>query len=185
MPHSGKKIILGRGKGYLSVAAPQYRFIVFLLVVLGVYTLLLKVFQKLAEFVQFPVFLPIALITLLFFIGIIGATYSHTIVGPLLRIRNALQQLSEGDSNISVRLRESDDPLLKDIVSEIMLLCEHHRNSHTLIQTSAKDLLKDITAIQEQVRQGASPSDLQAHFDAVRKKIDFLNAAVKSANLQG
>ena len=67
---TGKRHVLGRGKGHLSAAGPQYRFIIFLLIVLGAYTFLLKVFQKLAEIVQLPVFLPIALITLLFFIGV-------------------------------------------------------------------------------------------------------------------
>jgi hypothetical protein len=79
----GKRIILGRGKGYISAAGPQYRFIVFLIFILVAYTLLLRVFQKLAEILQLPVFLPISLVTLLVFIGIIATLYSHKFVGPM------------------------------------------------------------------------------------------------------
>ena len=71
MPKTGKRQIMGRGKGYLNAAGPQYRFIVFLILLLFAYTFLLRVFQKLAEIVQFPIFLPIALVTLLIFIGIV------------------------------------------------------------------------------------------------------------------
>jgi methyl-accepting chemotaxis protein len=180
MPSLGKRTLLGRGKGYLNVAGPQYRFIIFLLIILGAYTFLLKVFQKLAEFVQFPVFLPIALISLLIFIGIAGATYSHTIVGPLLRIRRALEQLSEGEMNISVRLRESDDPMLKDIVKTITALKEHIRNSHALIRESAKDLFNDAEALREMIQRGADKTEMQHHLDGMRKKQDLLDKAIKS-----
>ena len=181
MPNTlGKRTLLGKGKGYLSVAGPQYRFIIFLFIVLGVYTFLLKVFQKLAEIVQFPVFLPIALITLLFFIGIVGTVYSHTIVGPLLRIRRALKHLSEGDTNISLRLRESDDPMLKDIVKEITLLSEHSRNSCALIQESAKDIISDMATLSDIVHRGADKTEIQKHVDGMLKKHDLLDKAIKS-----
>jgi hypothetical protein len=180
MPQTGKRAILGKSREYLNVAGPQYRFIIFLLIILGVFTLLLKVFQKLAEFVQFPVFLPIALIALLFFIGIVGVTYSHTIVGPLLRIRQALQHLATGDLNISLRLRETDDPMLKEIVREITLVCEHSRNSHAVLQETVKELFTDVAALQEMIRRGAGNADLEKHLEALRKKQDLLNAAVKS-----
>jgi len=172
--------LIGKGRGYLNLAGPQFRFIVFLLIILMVYTFLLKVFQKLAEFVQFPVFLPIALITLLFFIGIAGSTYSHTIVGPLLRIRWALERLAEGDMNISLRLRESDDPMLKEIVKTITALKEHTRNSHAVIQESAKDLFKDAEALAELVQRGADKTEVLKQLDMLRKKQDLLDKAVKS-----
>ena len=180
MPQTGKRSILGRGRGYLSVAGPQYRFIIFLLITLGVFTLLLKVFQKLAEFVQFPIFLPIALVTLLVFIGIVGATYSHTIIGPLMRIRKTLQQLAEGDVNICLRLRETDDPLLKDIVTEIVLLCEHSRNSHAMLQESVKELFKEVSVLREMVQQGAIKTEIEKHLDELRLKQDMLDKAIKS-----
>ena len=180
MPNPGKRTLIGKGKGYLNLAGPQFRFIVFLLIILMVYTFLLKVFQKLAEFVQFPVFLPIALITLLFFIGIAGSTYSHTIVGPLLRIRWALERLAEGDMNISLRLRESDDPMLKEIVKTITALKEHTRNSHAVIQESAKDLFKDAEALAELVQRGADKTEVLKQLDMLRKKQDLLDKAVKS-----
>jgi methyl-accepting chemotaxis protein len=180
MPNPGKRTLIGKGRGYLNLAGPQFRFIVFLLIILMVYTFLLKVFQKLAEFVQFPVFLPIALITLLFFIGIAGSTYSHTIVGPLLRIRWALERLAEGDMNISLRLRESDDPMLKEIVKTITALKEHTRNSHAVIQESAKDLFKDAEALAELVQRGADKTEVLKQLDMLRKKQDLLDKAVKS-----
>jgi hypothetical protein len=180
MPHVGKRSILSKGKGYLSVAGPQYRFIIFLLITLGIFTLLLKVFQKLAEFVQFSVFLPIALVTLLFFIGIVGATYSHAVVGPLLRIRKTLQHFAEGDVNICLRLRETDDPLLKDIVKEIALLSEHSRNSHAILQEYVKDLFQEVSVIQEMVQQGAVKTEIEEHLQELRLKQDMLEKAIKS-----
>jgi len=178
--HTGKRAILGKGKGYLNVAGPQYRFIIFLLIILGVFTLLLKVFQKLAEFVQFPVFLPIALIMLLFFIGIVGVTYSHTIIGPLLRIRQVLQHLAKGDMNICLRLRDTDDPMLKEIVQEIIMLCEHSRNSYAVLQESVKELFREVAALQDVVRQGADNAEIEKHLEGLRKKQDLLDTVIKS-----
>jgi hypothetical protein len=182
MPHTEKRVVVGKGKGYLSMAGPQYRFIIFLLIVLGVYTLLLKVFQKLAEFVHLPVFLPIALVTLLLFIGIAGATYSHTIIGPLLRIRKALQHLVEGDVSISLRLREADDPLLKEIVQQITLLVESSRNYQVLVQESSRDLFRDLATLQEMVQDGADKSEMQKLLGDIREKQRLLDKTIKASN---
>src|SRR5512147_790910 len=97
MPKTGKRHLIGnRGKGYLQASGMQYRFIIFLIFLLVAYSVLLRVFQKLAEIVQFPLFLPITLVTLLVFIGIVGIIYSHTFIGPINRIRKALEQLASG-----------------------------------------------------------------------------------------
>ncbi len=180
MQQTGKRVVLGRNKGYLSVAGPQYRFIIFLLIVLGIFTLLLKVFQKLAEFVDFPVFLPIALVTLLVFIGIIGAAYSHTIVGPLLRIRRTLQQLAEGEMSMNLRLRETDDPMLKEIAREISALCEHSRNSSAVLRESLRDLFKDVVVLQEMIRLDAPKSDIEKHLNELHKRQDEMEKMIKS-----
>jgi methyl-accepting chemotaxis protein len=179
MPKSGARHLLGKGKGYLSDAGAQYRFIIFLIIVLGVYTFLLKVFQKLAEIVQLPVFLPVALITLLFFIGIVGSLYSHRFVGPMVRIRKALDHLAEGDANISLRLRESDDPTLKELVNAITRLCEYSRNSHALIQETAKDMFEEIELLRERINQGADPVEIQKTIEDLLRKKDLLDKAVK------
>ena len=181
---TGKRHLLSRGKGYLSSAGPQYRFILFLLVVLGVYTILLKVFQKLAEIVQLPVFLPIALITLLFFIGVAGTIYSHSFVGPLRRIRGALEHLAVGDTNISLRLRDSDDPMLKELVKTISQLCNTSRCSNSLIRETAEDLFADIEALRQKIQQGADPGEIKKHVDGMRTKKDLLDNAIKSVEIK-
>ena len=180
MSKTAKRTVLGHGKGYLNEAGPQARFIIFLIFLLVAYTLLLRVFQKLAEIVQLPVFLPISLISLLVFIGIVGTIYSHKFVGPMVRIRRAIEQLSEGDISISLRLRESDDPMLKDLVRAISRLCEHSRNTHTLIHDTAQDLFADITRLQEKIQQGEDKATIQKQLDSVRKKQELLDIAVKS-----
>lgn len=183
MPTTGKRHVLGgRGKGYLSAAGAQYRFIIFFLIVLGAYTFLLKVFQKLAEIVQLPVFLPIALITLLIFVGIVGTIYSHTFVGPMLRIRRVLEHLVEGDANVSLRVRDSDDPMLKELGSAIRRLCEHSRNSHAQIRETAKDLFADIEALREKVRQGAAREEIQKHVEGLLTTQALLERAIKSCS---
>jgi hypothetical protein len=184
MPTSGKRHLLSRGKGYLSSAGPQYRFILFLLVVLGVYTFLLKVFQKLAAIVQLPVFLPIALITLLFFISVAGTMYSHAFVGPMRRIRRALEHVADGDTNISLRLRNSDDPMLKELVMTISQLCDHSRSSRTLIRETAGDLFADIEALRQKIQQGADMGEIKKHVEGLRMKQDLLNNAIKSIELK-
>lgn len=171
---------MGRGKTYLTTAGSQYRFIMFLILLLISYTVLLRVFQKIAEIVQLPIFLPIALITLLVFIGIVGILYSHTFIGPLMRIRRALDQLADGDENVSLRLRESDDPVLKDLVKAITRLCEYSRNSHALIGETARDLFAELAALQDKINKGADPSDIRKQFDIVRKKQELLDKAIKA-----
>jgi methyl-accepting chemotaxis protein len=175
-----KRQLLSRGKGHLNAAGPQYRFILFLFVVLGAYTFLLKVFQKLAEIVQLPVFFPIALITLLFFVGIVGKMYSHTFIGPLQRIRKILEHLAEGDANVSLRLRDSDDPVLKDLGKAVSRLCDHSRSSHNLIRETAGDLFAAIEALREKVQQGADREEIQKHVEGLRTTRDLLEKAIKA-----
>jgi hypothetical protein len=180
MPMTGKRQLLGRGRGHLNAAGPQYRFILFLIAVLGAYTFLLKVFQKLAEIVHLPVFLPIALITLLFFVGMVGAMYSHTFVGPLQRICKFLEHLAEGDVNVCLRLRDSDDPMLKDLGKAVRRLCDHSRNSHVLIRDTAQDLFTAIEVLREKVRQGADSDEIQKHLEGLHRTRDLLEKAIKA-----
>ena len=181
MTKLGKRIVLSRSKGYISAAGPQYRFIVFLIFILVAYTLLLRVFQKLAEILQLPIFLPISLITLLIFIGIVGTLYSHKFVGPLARIRRALDQMVEGDNTLCLRLRESDDPMLKDIVKSIGRLCEHARNEHTLIQNRSRELLVAVQALQDEARKSdACNEQLQKQFEILLQKKEQFEQAIKS-----
>ena len=181
MTKNVKRTLSGRGKGYLlNVAGPQGRFIIFLIFLLVAYTLLLRVFQKLAQIVQLPVFLPLSLTSLLVFIGIVGTFYSHKFVGPMLRIRRAIEHLADGDPSICLRLRESDDPMLQDLVKAISRLCEHSRNTHTLIEDTAKDLFEEIQALQEKIREGADSAGIQKQLEDVRKKQELLDTAIKS-----
>jgi methyl-accepting chemotaxis protein len=180
MPKMGKRLLVGRGKGYMNAAGPQYRFIIFLIILLISYTILLRVFQKLAEIVQLPIFLPIALVTLLVFIGIVGILYSHTFVGPMVRLRRALEQLAEGETHISLRLRESDDPTLKELARAITLLCEHSRNSHVLVQETSQALFGELAALQEALHRGADKNEIRKRLDEVQKKQHLMDKATKS-----
>jgi nitrogen fixation/metabolism regulation signal transduction histidine kinase len=177
---TGKRHLLSRGKGYLSAAGPQARFIIFLLAVLIVFTIILRVFQKLAEIVQLPVFLPVSLLTLLVFIGVVGTIYSHKFIGPLARIRKTIDCLAEGDVSISLRVRESDDPVLKDLVRSISLLCEHTRNSYALIQEASRDLSGAVTALRDELQKGSGGDEVRSRLEIVRKKQEALEQAVRS-----
>ncbi len=180
MSDSGKRLFISSGKGYLNAAGPQARFIIFLLTVLIVFTIILRIFQKLAEILQLPVFLPLSLITLLVFIGVAGTIYSHKFVGPIVRIRRAIEHLAEGDITISLRLRESDDPMLKDLVKAISRLADHSRKAHTLIHDTSQDLFVDLAVLQEKIQQGADKAEIQKQLEAVRKRQELLNKAVQS-----
>lgn len=180
MQNNGKRILWGRGKGYLNASGPQFRFILFLLTVLIVFTIILRVFQKLAEIVQLPVFLPISLITLLIFVGVVGTIYSHSFVGPLIRIRRTLEHLAEGDTSVSLRLRDSDDPVLHDLVRAIGLVCEHSRNSHYLIRDAARELSAEIDRVRDEVEKGAAGAELRQRLAVVRQKQESLEKALQS-----
>lgn len=169
-----------RGKGIFSATGPQSRFILFLIFVLVFYTLLLKVFQKLAVIVEPVVFLPIALVTLLAFIGLAGTLYSHRFVGPMVRIRKTLERIAAGDCSVTLRLRDADDPMLKDLVVTISNLCEQSRQSHHLLQESARELSGDLAALQENIRKGASMGELVKQAEAIQKKQAVLDKAVQS-----
>jgi hypothetical protein len=109
MSKTAKRSWLGRGRGYLNATGTQARFIVFLLSVLIVFGIILLVFRKLAQIVQFPVFLPVSLLSLLIFIGIAGTIYSHSFIGPMVRIRKAVEQLARRKL-LNLAPPESDDP---------------------------------------------------------------------------
>jgi nitrogen fixation/metabolism regulation signal transduction histidine kinase len=171
-----------RVKGRLIAPGAQMRFILFLTFLLVAYTFLLKFFQKLASMprVNLLIFVPVALVTLLVFIGIAGMLYSHRFVGPLARIRNALDQVARGDCSVSLRLRESDDPVLREVATKIVSLCEHSRNAHHLVREAAQDLLSELVELDEAVRKGAHSGDLQEHQERIHKKKAMLEQAVQS-----
>jgi methyl-accepting chemotaxis protein len=177
---SGKRLIIAKGKGYFNAIGPQTRFIVFIIFILIAFTLLLRVFQKLAEILQLPLFLPISLVTMFIFIGIVGTVYSHKFLGPIFRIRRAIEMMADGDMSINLRLRESDDPVLKDLVDEISRLCEHNRHNHTLIKETAVDLFNNINTLHEKLQQGPDAAELRALIENVRKKQELLDKAIKS-----
>ena len=178
-----KRHVMGRGKNHLITSSSQFRFIIFLILLLISYTVLLRVFQKIAEIVQLPIFLPIALITLLIFIGIVGILYSHTFVGPLMRIRKALEHISCGDMNVALRLREADDPVLKELVTAITKLCENTRNNQALLQDTSRELSRDIAVLQDKCSKGASHADIHRQLEAVRKKQELLEKTINSCGL--
>jgi nitrogen fixation/metabolism regulation signal transduction histidine kinase len=180
MTKDTKREYLSRGKGVMSASGPQARFILFLVFLLIAYTLLLRVFQKLALIVELPVFLPIALVTLLLFIGVAGAIYSHKFVGPMVRIRRTLDQIASGDCHVTLRLRDSDDPMLKELVTTITALCENTRISRQNIDAAARDLLNGITRLLESIKAGAPQSELQQQADALRQQQDLLDRALRS-----
>lgn len=181
MHKTGKRMFGDRSRGYLHATGPQFRFILFLIILLIAYTILLRVFQKLAEIVQLPIFLPISLIALLIFIGIGGVLYSHTFVGPITRIRKTLEHMAEGETAVCLRLRDSDDPMLKELVNVITLICENSRQSHSLIRDASRDLFIELTALQNSIQRGADRADIERHFDEIRKKQDLLEQAIKSS----
>lgn len=177
---TGKREFLAKGKGYLNAAGPQARFIIFLVLVLLFYTIIVRIFQKLAEILQLPLFLPIALVTLFIFLGIVGTLYSHKFLGPLYRIRRAIDQMMAGDLAINLKLRESDEPLLKDLAGSIDTLCEHSRKAHTVIQDAAATLFNEIQTLSEKIERGAGAAELKGQAENVRKKQELLDRAVRS-----
>lgn len=180
MIKSTERKYLTRGKGVLSATGPQARFILFLIFVLVAYTLLLRIFQKLAAIVDLVVFLPIALMTLLAFIGIAGTLYSHRFIGPMVRIRRTLEKVAQGDCSVSLRLRDSDDPVLKDLVDTIGQLCERSRHSHQFVQDAAEDLSASLAALQDSVAKGLAEQELLKQMELVRQKQAALEKAVQS-----
>ena len=169
-----------RGKGILSATGPQSRFILFLIFLLVAYTFLLMIFRKLAVIVDLVIFIPIALTTLMVFIGLAGTLYSHRFVGPMVRIRKTLDRVAAGDCSVTLRLRDADDPMLKDLVHTISNLCDQTRQSHRLVHESARELFNELTALQESIGKGAPVGDLIKQAEAIEKKQAILNKAVQS-----
>ncbi len=180
MGKTARKELLSRSKGLLSPSAPQTRFILFLIFVLVAYTFLLRIFQKLAAIVELPVFLPITLLALLVFVGLAGTIYSHRFVGPVVRIRSTLERIAAGDCHVTLRLRESDDPMMKDLAKTIGKLCEHGRHNHQTIQITSEELFSALASLEEQVRAGAPASDLKKQLEILHEKKAALDLAVKS-----
>lgn len=178
MTKHAKREYFSRGKGLMSATGPQVRFILFLVFLLIAYTLLLRVFQKLALIVALPVFLPIALITLLLFIGVAGALYSHKFVGPMVRIRRTLEQVAAGDCHVTLRLRKADDPALKDLVQTITVLCENSRNVRENVHATARDLIQDVAAIRERIGSGAPLPEIQQQATALLRKQELFEKAL-------
>jgi methyl-accepting chemotaxis protein len=169
-----------RSREFLSSTGPQARFILFLIFLLIAYTFLIMVFRKLAKIVDLPVFIPIALTTLIAFIVIAGTLYSHRFVGPMVRIRKALEQVAQGDCSVTLRLRDSDDPMLQDLVRTIGGLCEHNRHAHRSVHDAAQGLFTDLAALQESIAKGVQGISLEKQLAAVHQRQATLEKAVQS-----
>lgn len=178
---TGKRHVISKGKGYLSAAGPQARFIIFLLIVLILYTIILRVFQKLAEIVQLPVFLPVSLLTLLLFISVAGTIYSHKFVGPIARIRRTVDLIADGDLSVSLRVRESDDPIMKDLVASLSRLCDCSRRSSVAAREALRDLSASVDALRQAASRGAQQQEIAMLINEVRKKQDTLEQAFTQA----
>lgn len=177
---TGKRLVVAKGKGYLNATGPQARFIIFLILVLIAFTLLLRVFQKLSEILQLPIFLPISLVVLFIFIAIVGILYSHRFLGPVFRIQKAVEQMAEGELMMSLRLRDSDDPLLKELAGSVSFLCEHYRKTFALIQAATDDISSEISSVEESVQKGADAAEVKRRIEGLRSKQAVLERAVKS-----
>lgn len=182
---TGKRRILSTGRGYLNAVGPQARFIVFLFGVLIAYTFILLIFRKLAEILQFPLFFLIALIILVLFIGVVGTLYSHRFAGPLARIKKTIDHLAQGDTSVTLRLRDSDDPILKDLVTSINHLCEQSRNSIALVRETAQDLSGAVAGLSGAVQRGGTAEEIGAQIGLVRKKHDLFEQAVRTITNRG
>lgn len=182
---TGKRRILSTGRGYLNAAGPQARFIVFLFGVLIAYTFILLIFRKLAEILHFPLFFLIALIILVLFIGVVGTLYSHKFAGPLARIKRTIDALARGDASVSLRLRDSDDPMLKDLVASINQLCEQNRNSTALARETAQDLSEAVARFIDAVHRGAPAGELGPQAELIRKKQGMLEQALLTLTKRG
>jgi len=180
MVKTTRKEIVPRHKGLLHPSAPQARFILFLIFVLVAYTFLLRIFQKVAAIVDLPVFLPISLFALLVFIGLAGTVYSHRFVGPMVRIRSTLERLAAGDCHVTLRLRESDDPMMKEIAQTVGRICLHGQHAHQAVQVASEDLLRALDELDGRVRAGAGAEELKQQLEALREKKAALERAVKS-----
>jgi hypothetical protein len=98
----------------------------------------------------------------------------------VVRIRKVLDQIVGGDYAVTLRLREADDPMMKDLAKTIGRLCEKSRHSCENLQFAAQDIFRDLTSLEEQVRAGATAADLQKTVESLREKKAALERAVKS-----
>jgi hypothetical protein len=99
----------------------------------------------------------------------------------MARIRRALDQMAAGENATCLRLRETDDPMLKEIVTSISRLCEHTRSEHILIQDQARDLFSAVQALRDEAgKSGACGELIEKHFADLLKKQELLEQTIQS-----
>ena len=83
------------------------------------------------------------------FFGIISIFISHKIAGPLFRLKRSVDQVTQGDLTVVIKLRKWDD--LKDLADHINLLIEELRtfvialrNDYDLLSDYIQELEKNI-----------------------------------------
>lgn len=74
------------------------------------------------------------------FFGIISVFISHKIAGPLFRLKRSVDQVTQGDLSVVIKLRKWDD--LKDLAEHINLLVEELR-TFVIALRNDYDLLSD------------------------------------------
>jgi hypothetical protein len=97
-----------------------------------------------------------------------------------MRIRKTLERVAQGDCSVTLRLRDSDDPVMKDLVNTIGQLCERSRHSHQFIQDAARDLSAALAALQDGMAKGLPALEIQKQMESIRQKQATLEKAVQS-----
>jgi len=116
------------------------------------------------------------------FFGAISIFISHKVAGPLFRLKKSLSQVTQGNLNVSVKLRKWDD--LKDLADHVNVLIEELRtfvstlrNDYALLSEYILELEREIQA---KVLTEESGREIILKVQESRKNIE---AALKRFNI--
>ncbi|RJQ13286.1 MAG: HAMP domain-containing protein [Nitrospiraceae bacterium] len=97
------------------------------------------------------IFIPPAVMAVIFVITAI-VLYTHRIVGPLVRIKAVTRQISEGDFNILVKLREKD--AIMPLADALNKLSSGYRERFSILGKALDEMSRDAAEMRQAVERG-------------------------------
>lgn len=170
-----------RRRNFLVDTQIQGRFVLFLIFFLIGYNILTKLLQKLATQMDFTIFVPIYLLVMALYIGLIGIFYSHKLAGPLYKINQILGEIARGDLFFNIYCRKENDQVIKDISSSINTTIDDFRDSIRGIESAIAALGRETEGLKDKIwcRRHELPEIMQ-HVDTLREKEKELQELIKN-----
>jgi methyl-accepting chemotaxis protein len=102
----------------------------------------------------------------------LGVSYSHRISGPLYRIKDAAEEISDGNLDIDLKLREED--VMHTLAECVNRLAMSYREKDTRLNSDLEVIKRTLQALTDSIKDGdeASAKDAVMALESISERIE-------------